>query len=117
MHKDSRSKVKRDHDNRVCVCERSGESKDATPAPAGAACVSLELGLRLREEGDHKYSAMDVQPWDIFDGDFSPEENMGYHRGVIVQYLLRSRDLRDLKKARHHLDKLITLKEGYHVEG
>jgi hypothetical protein len=63
--------------------------------------------------GDH-YSKHDVQPWDAMRDWFTPEQFSGFLRGCVFKYLARYRDkdgVRDLKKARHCLDKLIEVEE------
>ncbi len=54
--------------------------------------------------GDH-YKDKSIQPWD-----YIISNNLGYLEGNIVKYVSRWKNkdgVRDLKKARHYLDKLI----------
>lgn len=56
--------------------------------------------------GDH-YKSKTIQPWD-----YISSNNLGFLEGNIVKYVTRWRDkngLQDLEKARHYLDKLISL--------
>lgn len=62
-----------------------------------------------QEGGDH-YRTATIQPWDAI-----VAWGLGFLDGNIVKYLARWRKkdgIRDLKKARHYLDKLIRLEEG-----
>lgn len=55
--------------------------------------------------GDH-YKSKGVQPWD-----YIIANNLGYLEGNIIKYVTRWRDkggVKDLEKARHYLDKLIS---------
>lgn len=59
--------------------------------------------------GDH-YRQKTIQPWD-----YIAANGLGFFEGNIVKYLTRWENkggLDDLKKARHYLDKLISLVEG-----
>jgi hypothetical protein len=62
--------------------------------------------------GDH-YVAMSVQPWDAMEAWMTPAEFHGYLRGNAIKYVARAGRkgdaAEDLRKARHYLDKLISL--------
>lgn len=59
--------------------------------------------------GDH-YRKHKIQPWDAYEEWLGREGFVGNLRGNILSYLIRYKDkggVKDLKKARHDLDKLI----------
>src|SRR5690606_4389657 len=58
--------------------------------------------------GDH-YKKHKFSPWDIID-----EYQLDFYAGNIIKYVLRAKDkngVEDLKKARHYIDKLISIHE------
>lgn len=60
--------------------------------------------------GDHYKTMGDYQPWEVLRHWLTPEEYRGYQKGVVIAYLARERAKggdQDLKKAAHHLQKLI----------
>jgi len=61
-----------------------------------------------RQEGGQHYKKHEVQPWHIVD-----MYELNFYEGNIIKYMLRDKDnrLEDLKKARHYLDKLISMEE------
>ena len=69
---------------------------------------------RKQVGGDH-YVKMDIQPWDAMKAWLSPEQYIGYHKGVIIGYVARCDSkggLEDIKKAHHHMAELIEYSEG-----
>jgi len=69
--------------------------------------------------GDH-YASMDIQPWDVIDR-WPMHEQIGFHRGNAMKYLLRfgskrpddaAAPLEDAKKALHYATKLVATLEG-----
>lgn len=69
---------------------------------------------RLYQEGGSHYTEMDLQPWDVVDS-WPPAQQIGYYRGNAIKYIMRlgKKDdpLQEAKKARHYLDKLISVLE------
>lgn len=64
--------------------------------------------------GTHYKDMGDFQPWDVLTHWLTPEEYRGYQKGVAVAYLARERAKggnEDIKKAIHHLQKLIEVDE------
>lgn len=65
------------------------------------------------------YSNMAIEPWDVIVRNSPPERVRGYFIGETLAYLMRNGHpgdtdrggLRDLKKARHFLDRLIQYEE------
>jgi len=60
--------------------------------------------------GEHYKPMGDYQPWEVLRHWLTPEEYRGYQKGVVIAYLARERAKggdQDLKKAAHHLQKLI----------
>ena len=60
--------------------------------------------------GNHYKDLGDFQPWDVLKHWLTPEEYRGYQKGVAIAYLARERSKggdQDIKKATHHLQKLI----------
>lgn len=65
--------------------------------------------LAVQHGGDH-YSKLVVQPWEALNAWLTPDEHRGYHKGVAIGYIARERDkggLDDLRKAVHHLQRLL----------
>lgn len=61
-------------------------------------------------DGSHYKDMGDFQPWDVLQSWLTPEEYRGYQKGVIIAYMARERAKggdADLKKAAHHLQKLL----------
>ena len=59
--------------------------------------------------GDH-YKSKDIQPWDAIHA-----WRLGFFSGNVIKYVARHKEkngVEDLKKARHYLDKLISIIEG-----
>lgn len=76
--------------------------------------VKPESSLDRQEGGSH-YKAMAVQPWEAMEAWLTAEEYRGYHKGVAIAYLARERQKGgdgDIKKAVHHLQRLIETLEG-----
>jgi hypothetical protein len=64
--------------------------------------------------GDH-YKTMGVQPWEAMEAWFTPEEYRGYHKGTAIGYIAREQrkgGLDDIKKAIHHLQRLVEYVEA-----
>lgn len=62
--------------------------------------------------GDH-YKKMKIQPWDIVDSCFTPDQAVGFYVGNVLKYILRFESksgIQDLEKAKHYLEKLIEVK-------
>lgn len=60
------------------------------------------------------YRKGEIQPWD-----FIISQKLGYLEGNIIKYITRHRHkdgLKDLKKAKTYLEKLISIEEKKHVE-
>lgn len=63
-----------------------------------------------QEGGTHYKDMGDFQPWDVLQHWLTPEEYRGYQKGVAIAYLARERSKggdQDIKKAAHHLQRLI----------
>lgn len=95
---------------------------------AGATCekyVHAEQTLRIRELapggsgptdaiqiGGRHYISKAVQPWTAMQSWMTPEQFRGFLLGNAIKYLARCDDkggVVDLRKARHYLDKLISI--------
>ena len=67
--------------------------------------------------GGQHYKEMNIQPWSVMRANNTVEEYTAYHINTVIAYLMRHKSkggLQDIKKARHHLDELISyLEEGY----
>ena len=62
--------------------------------------------------GDHYKVLGSMQPWDVMQYWFTPEEYRGWQKGSAIVYLARERAKggdQDIRKASHHLEKLITV--------
>lgn len=60
--------------------------------------------------GTHYKDMGDYQPWDVLKHWLTPEEYRGYQKGVAIAYLARElakNGDQDIKKAIHHLQKLM----------
>lgn len=75
--------------------------------------IHLESTDSMQIGGDH-YKRLAVQPWAAMEAWMTPEQFEGYLLGNIIKYAARQKGdrLEDLKKARHYLDKLISIMEG-----
>ena len=65
--------------------------------------------------GGTHYKDMAVQPWDAIEAWLTPEEIRGYHKGIVIAYLAREASKgkdEDIKKAAHHLQRLVELIAG-----
>lgn len=61
-------------------------------------------------DGTHYKDMGEFQPWDVLKHWLTPEEYRGYQKGVAIAYLARERAKggdTDVKKAAHHLQKLL----------
>lgn len=86
-------------------CRESPGSVSATPSGADA----TQIG------GDHYKTMGDAQPWNVLQAWLTPEEYRGWQKGVVIAYLARERQKGgdvDIKKAMHHLQKLVEVTEG-----
>lgn len=66
--------------------------------------------------GGSHYKDKPLSPWEVIDADFNIEQRRGFYWGNILKYTLRYHDkdgVKDLKKARHYIDKLIELEEEH----
>ena len=61
--------------------------------------------------GDH-YKKLGVQPWDAMQSWLTPEEFRGFLKGNAIKYLARRKNVDDLQKALHYLEKLNEVSEG-----
>lgn len=64
----------------------------------------------MQVDGDHYRKMGDAQPWDILAKWLTPEEYRGYQKGVAIAYLARELSKggnSDIRKAAHHLQRLI----------
>jgi len=62
--------------------------------------------------GGNHYTSKSVQPWEAMESWMSEEAFKGYIWGNVIKYMARWEDkggVEDLKKAKHYLDKLISL--------
>ena len=65
---------------------------------------------RTQIGGDHYQK--DIQPWDYMESCMSEEAFKGYLWGNIIKYVSRWEDkggVQDLQKARHYIDKLVSV--------
>lgn len=70
------------------------------------------------------YDQMAIEPWDVITQNFTPEMVRGYFIGEALAYLMRYRGpssedrggLRDLKKTRHFIDRLIQHEEQIELD-
>ena len=79
-----------------------GDGDGTDSAPAGNV-NGQQIG------GDH-YQRMTIQPWDVMRSCMSREEWLGFLRGNVVKYVMRSNakgGTEDLQKAEHYLKTLI----------
>ena len=78
----------------------------------------MEFKEKLRADqvqvGGNHYKDAGVQPWQVIDT-WPIEQQVGFHRGNILKYVMRmgtkDDDIKEIKKARHYLDKLIEVLE------
>ena len=62
--------------------------------------------------GGNHYTSKSVQPWEAMEAWMSEEAFKGYIWGNVIKYMARWEDkggVEDLKKAKHYLDKLISI--------
>jgi hypothetical protein len=101
-------------------CKKCGISLGVNdPAPErcegtkGDALDLLIEQLEMKKESDRQvggghYTDMQIQPWDVIDT-FADAEFTGYHRGVVISYVMRAGakgdTAEDFEKAAHHLMK------------
>ncbi|MBS6185565.1 MAG: DUF3310 domain-containing protein [Veillonella sp.] len=59
------------------------------------------------------YEILAIEPWDIMEANFPPEQFVAYLKGNIIKYTLRSKgqDLTDAEKIKHYAEKLIEVLE------
>lgn len=66
--------------------------------------------MEKKQHGGTHYVDAPMQPWDVIDATFTPEQQIGYYRGNVIKYAMRlgSKDERALeaKKAAHYAEKL-----------
>lgn len=69
-----------------------------------------------RQEGGDHYKSYGVhQPWNVLQAWLTPEEYRGWQKGVAIVYLARERRKggdQDIRKAFHHLEKLLETLDG-----
>lgn len=71
--------------------------------------------MTIKQIGGDHYATKSIQPWDVMQSWFTPNQFIGYLRGNCIKYLARYQDkngVEDLLKARHYLDKLIEVEGG-----
>ena len=59
-------------------------------------------------DGDH-YKTMEMQPWEVMESVFTPEEFVGFLKGNVIKYAMRAgrkEGTDDAEKARHYAQKL-----------
>lgn len=68
-----------------------------------------------RQVGGNHYKDMTIQPWDAMEAWSTRERMIGYHKNVSIAYLARDKgdELENIKKAHHHLEKLIEYMEKH----
>jgi len=62
--------------------------------------------------GGNHYTSKSIQPWEAMESWMSEEAFKGYIWGNVIKYMARWEEkggVEDLKKAKHYLDKLISL--------
>jgi hypothetical protein len=62
--------------------------------------------------GGAHYTSKSVQPWEAMEAWMSEEQFKGFLKGNVIKYLARCDDKGgriDLEKAKHYLDKLLTM--------
>jgi hypothetical protein len=62
--------------------------------------------------GGTHYKDMDIEPWEAMDAWSTIDELIGYHKNTAIAYLARHRrkgGYTDIRKAHHHLTKLVAL--------
>lgn len=67
-----------------------------------------------KQVGGSHYRDMAVQPWQAMEAWLTPEEYRGYHKGVAIAYLAREQQkggIEDIKKAIHHLQRLVEMQD------
>lgn len=86
---------------------------DVSTAEAAAAVRIRDTTFTTQIGGDH-YITMAIQPWEAMEAWMTPDEYTGYHIGVAISYLARWRrkgGVDDIRKAHHHLTRLLTYAE------
>ena len=88
-----------------------------TPEPsycaAGPALPPAPDARDSQVGGDH-YTRLAIQPWDVIEATATPEGVYWFFTGNALKYLMRADrkgGLQDLRKARHYLDRLVSLVE------
>lgn len=75
--------------------------------------MSATLDRDYQEGGDH-YTRLPIQPWDVVDC-WPINQRLGFYRGCAQKYIMRmgtkGSEIEDAKKARHYLEKLISVLE------
>lgn len=65
-----------------------------------------------RNQGPSHYTGLDIQPWEAMESWMTKDEFIGFLRGNIIKYLARAPHkggVEDYRKAKHYLDKLLSL--------
>lgn len=59
------------------------------------------------------YELLAIEPWDIMEANFPPEQFVAYLKGNIIKYALRDKGqaLTDAEKIKHYAEKLIEVLE------
>lgn len=85
-----------------------------TPRAVFEAEAAAKSALDAQVGGSH-YKDMVIQPWQAMEAWLTPEEYRGYHKGVAIAYLAREQHkggVDDIKKAIHHLQRLVEVMES-----
>lgn len=74
----------------------------------GTVTLEFEFIDDVSTKNNKQYTALDIEPWDIMQADFTREEFIGFLKGNIIKYCLRKKgsDLQDFEKIEHYAKKL-----------
>ena len=74
----------------------------------GTCDLEFEFMEDVTTKNNKQYTALDIEPWDIMQADFTREEFIGFLKGNIIKYCLRKKgsDLQDFEKIEHYAKKL-----------
>lgn len=76
--------------------------------PAGFVAPKSDEKADKRQVGGNHYKNMPIQPWDVMESVLTEEEFIGFLKGNIIKYSMRSghKGPDDAEKARHYQQKL-----------
>ena len=63
-----------------------------------------------RQVGGQHYVGLSVEPWAAMEAWMTNEEFVGFLKGNIIKYLAREKNVNDLDKAGHYMQKLLEVK-------